>query len=107
MKFTAKLVTYSIQIFDMASDITIIRYVSIRNTPKYFTESTNLMIFRSRDSLGLKFLQYFTLNTMPYYLLVLKTILCATAYFERTASSSLSPDSEGQKKQHKSSACII
>ena len=64
------------------------------------------MIFSSRDGLSLKSLQYFTPNIMPYDLLALKTILCSTAYFEQTASSSLSPDREGQK-QHKSSAYII
>ena len=79
--------------------------VSVRNTPKYFTESTNLMILPSRDSLGLKSLQYFTRNIMPYDLQALKTILCATVYFEQTASSSLSPVREGQK-QHKSPAHI-
>ena len=80
--------------------------VLVRNTPKYFTESTNLMILQSRDISGLKFLHYFTPNIMPHDLLELKTMLCATAYFEQTASSSLSPDREGQK-QHKSSAYII
>ena len=72
--------------------------VSVRNTPKYFTESTNLMIFPSRDTLGLKSLQYFPPNIMPYDLQALKTILCATAYIEQAASSSLSRDSDqGQK----------
>ena len=49
--------------------------VLVRNTPKYFTELTNLIIFQSRDSLGLKYLQYFTPNIMPNDLLALKTIL--------------------------------
>ena len=64
------------------------------------------MVLPSRDSLDLKSVLYFTPNIMPYDLQALKTILCATAYFEQTASSSLSSDREGQK-QHKSSAYII
>ena len=49
------------------------------------------MILPSRDSLGLKSLQYFTPNIIPYDLLAWKTMLYATAYFEQTASSFIEP----------------